>query len=276
VIELSVGILRSGDISWPKAGARQHDTATRCSWRRRRLHRGGTTDAQAETGRGGESGETGCKEGVGETGSKEWQARQKEKGLIRQAFSRASQMQGDRRKFHRLEYQRMDPRPKLPLAAKKNVELVAQVEQQLLGRASPMECVGDGVARFFGSPWFLLAHAAFLAVWIVFNAGAIQSGIPFDPYPFPFLSVVISVEFIFLTTFVLMNQRLQSRRQEHWSHLNLQICMLAEQEITKNMQLLDLVCNRLQVDKPGPDQEMAEFARETPVTALVDEIEKTR
>ena len=91
----------------------------------------------------------------------------------------------------------------------------------------------------------------------------------FDPYPFSLLSLVVGIEFILLTTFVLMNQNLQSRRQEKWGHLTLQI----EQEVTKNMQMLHRICRHVGLEEPGGDPDMAQT---TPLAELVEEIEKAR
>jgi uncharacterized membrane protein len=164
----------------------------------------------------------------------------------------------------------------LPVAAKKNVKTIAQVEQQLLGRHSRAESMAGGVARFFGSFWFIAAHGLFLTGWVLVNTGLLPIVQPFDLYPFPFLSFIIGVEFILLTTFVLMNQNLQARRQEHWAHLNLQLSMLAEHEVTKNLQLLHRICEHLGLETSAGDREVKDLAQATPVTTLVAEIEKAR
>ena len=57
----------------------------------------------------------------------------------------------------------------LSSAAKKNIEAIAQVEQELHGRRSRVEKTGDSIARFFGSLWFITAHVVFLTVWIFLN-----------------------------------------------------------------------------------------------------------
>ena len=93
---------------------------------------------------------------------------------------------------------------------------------------------------------------------------------------FPFLSLIVGIEFIFLTTCVLINQKHQMRRAEQWSHLHLQLSMLTEQEVTKNMQILHMVCQKLELETPTHDQEVSELSQDTEVTALVDEIEKAR
>jgi uncharacterized membrane protein len=169
----------------------------------------------------------------------------------------------------------MSPAP-LPTTAKKNVEAIALVEQQLHGRRTRAERIGSRVARFFGSLWFVAAHGVLFTVWIVLNSTALPGVAPFDPYPFPFLGVVVAIEFIVLTTFVLMNQNLQSKRQEHWGHLTLQVCLLAEQEVTKNLRMLQLISRHVGLEEPGADQESNDMARTTPVTALAAEIDQTR
>lgn len=168
------------------------------------------------------------------------------------------------------------PSSSLPESAKKNVEAIAHLEQQLNGRRSRVEKIGDGIARYFGSLGFIAAHAVFFSTWIVANFGVVPGVAAFDPYPFPFLGFVIGIEFIFLTTFVLMNQNLQSKRQEHWGHLTLQVALLTEQEVTKNMQMLHLICQRLGLENPAADAESKDLAQPTPLAELVEEIEKAR
>ena len=162
--------------------------------------------------------------------------------------------------------------PALSATAKKNVEAIAKVEQQLAGQRTRMDRIGDAIARFFGTLRFIVAHAVFIAVWFLFNLGLVPGVQPFDPYPFPFLGLIVGIEFIFLTTFVLMNQNLQSRREAQWAHLNLQLAMLAEHEVTKNMQMLHLICKHLGLEEPTEDNELKELTQATPVTTLVEEI----
>ena len=145
--------------------------------------------------------------------------------------------------------------PQLSSTAKKNVEAIAQVEQELHRRRSRVERIGDWIARFFGSLWFIVAHVVFISFWIMLNAHRLHGLPSFDPYPLPFLSLVVGIEFIFLTTFVLMNQNLHSKRQEHWGQITLQICLLTEQEVTKNMQMLDSICQHLKLHKRSADWE---------------------
>lgn len=169
----------------------------------------------------------------------------------------------------------MVSQPSVAPTAKRNIAAIAQLEQQLLAQRSTAELIGAGVARFFGSLRFILAQLLFLVAWIVVNQKLV--GIPpFDPYPFLLLSLIVGIEFIFLTTFVLMNQTHQMRRAEQWSHLHLQLSMLTEQEVTKNMQMLRTVCQELGLNKPTGDEELSELTQDTAISALANEIEKAR
>lgn len=159
----------------------------------------------------------------------------------------------------------------LPNTAKQNVEIVARREQQLFGQRSRMERMGNAIACFFGNLKFVLAHGLFFSGWIALNLGMFSEVPPFDPYPFSLLGLVVGIEFIFLTTFVLMNQNFQSRRQDHWAHLTVQLSMLTEQEVTKNVQMLQAICKQLGIE-PSEEHEVKDLAQKTPVGMLIDEI----
>ena len=167
------------------------------------------------------------------------------------------------------------PSAPLTTSAKKNIELIAQVEQQLLNRSTRGERIGTLIANFFGSFGFIAAHGAFILAWIAVNSRVVPGVAPFDPYPFNFLALIVGVKFIFLTTFVLMNQSKQSKRQEHWSHLTLQIALLSEQEETRNMRMLEMICRELKLLDSG-EAEDNDLSHKTEVAALVEELEKVR
>src|ERR1700683_3224791 len=164
----------------------------------------------------------------------------------------------------------------LPLNAKRNIETITQIEQALLRKRNLAERMGESVARFFGSLLFIAAHILFFTCWIVINTGRFGKIAPFDPFPFSFLSLIVGIEFIFLTTFVLLNQKYQIRREEQWSHLHLQLSMLAEQEITRSIQMLSAISKKLGIQGAVADDELTEMTKPTSVTAFVGEIENSR
>ena len=170
----------------------------------------------------------------------------------------------------------MSTQPSVLATAKRNVETIAQLEQQLVAHQSRTERWGSGVASFFGSSRFIVAQIFFVVAWTIVNTEKTAWLRPFDPYPFAFLSLIVGMEFIFLTTFVLINQKHQMRRTEQWSHLHLQLSMLTEQEVTKNIKMLYAISQKLEVEMPTRDQEVSELSQDTEITALVDEIERAR
>src|ERR1017187_4845453 len=164
--------------------------------------------------------------------------------------------------------------PSLSSTAKRNIETIAQVEQALLRKRKLAERMGERVAHFFGSLLFIAAHICFMTFWIIINTSGVKRIVPFDPYPFSFLSLIVAIEFIFLTTFVLLNQKYQIRREEQWSHLHLQLSMLTEQEVTRNVQMLRAISQKLGIQSAITDDEITEMTKPTSVTAFVGEIEK--
>src|SRR5258707_379469 len=56
----------------------------------------------------------------------------------------------------------------------------------------------DTIARYAGTIGFIAAHAIWFAMWVILNAGIIPGIGRFDPFPYPFLTFVVSLEAIFL------------------------------------------------------------------------------
>ena len=148
------------------------------------------------------------------------------------------------------------------------------MEEKYLTRRSLGERVADSVASFSGSMTFVLLHVAIYGAWIAVNLKVIPSLPVFDPFPFMLLSMVVSLEAIFLSTFVLMKQNRMSKRADSRAHLDLQINMLAEKEMTMVLQMLRLIGARVGVRDPQLDREISQLAAETPVEMLADEIEE--
>ena len=171
------------------------------------------------------------------------------------------------------------PATKIAEIAQDNIESIAQIEKQFVRSRTSADRLGEIITRGAGSLGFVAAHFCVITAWIAINVGAWPLRPPIDPYPFSFLGVMVSVEAVLLSTFVLMNQRRQTRQAEHWAHLNLQIGLLAEQEATKMLQMLTAVCDRLGL-KTDHDRELKEMVEKTMVNHLAQEmamnLEKSR
>jgi uncharacterized membrane protein len=160
--------------------------------------------------------------------------------------------------------------PKISGSAKGNIESIAQIEQEFVRQRSRVDRLGETISRCAGSIGYAVGHVCVVGGWVAINAGMTPFR-PFDPYPFSFLGVLVALEAVFLSTFVLMTQKRQARQAEHWAHLNLQIGLLSEQEATKMLQMLTLVCNHMGM-KTSQDRELKEMVEKTPIAHLAQEL----
>jgi uncharacterized membrane protein len=154
---------------------------------------------------------------------------------------------------------------------RENVEAVAKLEQDFDRKRSVSERIADAIANFSGSLSFVVIHIVIFGLWILINAGGIPFIPRFDPFPFMLLAMSVSMEAIFLSTFVLIKQNRMSRRADQRAHLDLQINLLAEREMTLVVRMLQDISSRLGVRVSGGD--VRELAKETSVQELVNEME---
>ncbi len=168
---------------------------------------------------------------------------------------------------------------KLTGVARENIESITQISQEFARNRSHADRLGQAVTRGAATAGFVVGHLFGVSVWVAVNTGFFSAIEPFDPYPFSLLALLVSLEAVFLATFVLMAQKRQTQQAEHWAHLNLQIGLLAEQEATKMLQLPRSISERLGV-QTSHDTELSEMAEKTAVNHLAQELaenlERTR
>ena len=158
-----------------------------------------------------------------------------------------------------------------PLLAR-NVAAVAQLEAADRARQTAAERFSDTIARVAGTPWFAWLHVVWFAAWVGWNAGLVPGWRPIDPFPFSFLTLVVSLEAIFLSIFVLISQNNLTRQSERRAHLDLQINLLAEQESTKTVALLERIAQHLNVPVPAEPSE-SELAAPTDIRDVVNTLD---
>ncbi len=125
----------------------------------------------------------------------------------------------------------------------RNVQAMRRLEELALKQRSFADRVAAAVANLCGSMAFVWTHVAIFGGWLLFN---LLPGLPhFDPYPFTFLTLCVSLEAIFLSSFILIAQNYEMRVTERRSQLDLQINLLAEQENTKMLQLLERIARKV-------------------------------
>ena len=119
-----------------------------------------------------------------------------------------------------------------------NIEAIAKLEHDAHNRRTPTERVSDVITKLVGNTAFLLAQLVLVSGWTLVNLHVIPGLKAFDPFPFGLLALVVSSESVFLTVFVLISQNRMARQSERRSHLDLQVGMLSEQELTTILQML--------------------------------------
>ena len=120
----------------------------------------------------------------------------------------------------------------------------------------------------------LVGHAAWFAIWIVINTGLVPGLDPFDPFPFPFLTMTVSLEAIFLALFVLSSQNRLARQADKRAHLDLQIDLLAEREMTAVLKLLRDITTHLNVKTSEPLAQILDLAKKTDIHDLTHKLDE--
>jgi uncharacterized membrane protein len=164
--------------------------------------------------------------------------------------------------------------PTVTGTARKNIESVSHIEHEFASQRSTLDRFSDAITRFAGSFQFIAAHAICFVGWSTLNSLERFGVHPFDPYPFSLINLVIVMEAFFLSTFILMSQSRQERKAEQRDHLDLQIGLLAEQEATKMLQLLQALCNHAGLPQATKDKELVELIKTTEVSVLAEELKK--
>jgi uncharacterized membrane protein len=117
-----------------------------------------------------------------------------------------------------------------------------------------VERMADWISKVAGSAGSISFHFLWFTTWIVVNMGLTPFD-PWDPFPFGLLTMVVSLEAIFLAIFVLMTQNRESHIAEVREELSLQVILRMEAEVTKTLQLVAGLFTRLG-HKVGDDPEL--------------------
>ena len=154
---------------------------------------------------------------------------------------------------------------------RQNIQAMRQLDDAAMAKRTRADRIAAAIARFCGSMTFVFIHVAVFAAWIGYNA--LPWFTPFDPYPFTFLTLVVSLEAIFLSTFILISQNYDMRVSERRNQLDLQINLLSEQENTKMLQMLERIAKKVGAHV-ADDPQVRALEEATRPEALVEQIEE--
>lgn len=118
------------------------------------------------------------------------------------------------------------------------------VNERLADTRTVVQKAADAIAAFSGSIPFVLIHVVLFALWLGYNVTASEA---FDPYPFQLLTLVVSLEAIFLSTFVLLSQNRQAVKDHIRADIEYKVNLKAEMEIAELHRKVEHLNAELQV-----------------------------
>jgi uncharacterized membrane protein len=104
------------------------------------------------------------------------------------------------------------------------------VNEEMEVHSTILQKVADGLAWFSGSMPFLISHSVWFIIWISLNT-FIMKDKAFDGYPFGLLTMIVSLEAIFLACFVLISQNRQAQKDKYRADIEYEVNIKAELEV---------------------------------------------
>lgn len=151
-------------------------------------------------------------------------------------------------------------------------KIIQSFEAKELKKRSWAVRLADDLTSVFGSFLFLTLNIIFFICWILANTGSLAGVSIFDPFPFPLMTTIVSLEAIILTLIVLMSQNRQSFISSLREEIDMQVNIASEREITKILHVLIKIA-----DKQGikiNDKEMEEMLQEIEVSYIERKLEE--
>ena len=150
--------------------------------------------------------------------------------------------------------------------------IVQSFEAKELKKRSWSVRLADDLTSVFGSFLFLTLNILFFILWILANTGNLSGVTPFDKFPFPLMTTIVSLEAIVLTLIVLMSQNRQSFITTLREEIDMQVNIASEREITKMLQILVKIA-----DKQGiklQDKDLEEMLKNIEVSYIERKLEE--
>jgi len=162
--------------------------------------------------------------------------------------------------------------PALSKVIEKNIRTIIHLRTKAAHERSLQSQIADTITAFSGRMIFAYVHILWFVGWILLNTG--RFGVrAFDPFPYGLLTMIVSLEAIFLSTFVLISQNRMGEETERRADLDLHIGLLTEHELTRVLQMLDAIQDKIGVIDHH-ESELADLEMETKPEDVLAEIER--
>jgi uncharacterized membrane protein len=168
----------------------------------------------------------------------------------------------------------MSTRPAASSAAARNVEEIARLERGEVAGLPASERLSIWITSAVGTFASATLHVTLLAGWCAWNTLG-PSRLRFDPYPFGLLTMMVSMEGVVLAILVLITQNRMTAQTDRRDHLELQVNLLAEQEMTMVLRMLGRISDHLGVAPDDRERaEARELMEETNIYELMEELRR--
>ena len=160
-----------------------------------------------------------------------------------------------------------------PRTVLNNIRAIVRLEEEHRRKRKLSDRIGDAVGGFAGTVAFVVLHIALFVAWACVNTGLVPVVPAWDPYPFALLTMLVSMEGVLLVSFVLIMQNRASAITEQRNHLDLQINLLTEKEVTKLIQMLERISAHMGIEAKVADAETRELGQVTAVGRLARDLD---
>jgi uncharacterized membrane protein len=155
-----------------------------------------------------------------------------------------------------------------------NIHTIVNIRQSTANQRTREERLADLITDFSGRMYFIYFHVVWFAIWIILNLGFFDFK-PFDPFPFGLLTMIVSLEAIFLATFVLISQNRLSAEADRRADLDLQMGLLTEHELTRALKMLDEIQDKLGIQNDA-DLELMDLEKNVHPQDVMKELERVK
>jgi len=162
--------------------------------------------------------------------------------------------------------------PALSKVMERNIRTIIHLRTKTASERGLQDRIADVITSVSGRMIFAYVHIVWFGIWILLNTGRFGVRI-FDPFPYGLLTMIVSLEAIFLSTFVLISQNRLSAESDRRADLDLQIGLLTEHELTRVLQMLDAIQDKLGI-VDHKNSELADLEMETRPEDVLAEIHR--
>jgi uncharacterized membrane protein len=164
--------------------------------------------------------------------------------------------------------------PALSDVVERNIRTILRLRGKTASERNFQERLADGITILSGRMSFVYFHAVWFSVWLLINTGWLGVT-PFDAYPYGLLTMIVSLEAIFLSTFVLISQNRMGEEADRRADLALHIGLLNESELTRIIKMLHAIQDKLEIVDDKKD-ELADLELTTNPEDVLAEIDRLK